>query len=155
HFISKAGLQYWTASAESWERTERAAKEGWFGRGQFAARFFAKRHAGFLTEFDFLTPEEFDQEPINRDFWRPQGLGSGVGTAIPIPTGENVSFLDHTRDRTRTFRTCHHPKTRRTAPASRAQRINVGALAAGAGVHRQRNPRRSRPSGAGSQRARK
>src|SRR5262245_41485944 len=74
HFISKAGLQYWTASAESWERTERAAKEGWFGRGQFAARFFAKRHAGFLTEFDFLTPEEFDQEPINRDFWRPQGL---------------------------------------------------------------------------------
>jgi hypothetical protein len=26
------------------------------------------RHAGFLTDLDILTPDEFDLEPIYRDF---------------------------------------------------------------------------------------
>ena len=54
---------------------------------------FAARHAGFLTEVDLFTPEELDQEPIYRDFWRPQGAGWAVGTVVPIPTGENVTFV--------------------------------------------------------------
>lgn len=51
------------------------------------------RHAGFLTDLDILTPDELDLEPVYRDFWRPQGVGWAVGTAIPIPTGENVVFV--------------------------------------------------------------
>jgi hypothetical protein len=67
--------------------------EGWFWRGQIIARSFAMRHAGFLTDLDILTPDELAQEPVYRDFWRPQGVGWAVGTAIPIPTGENVVLM--------------------------------------------------------------
>jgi DNA-binding CsgD family transcriptional regulator len=92
-FISKSNLQYWTASPENHERAERVASEGWFWRGQFATRGIAARYAGFLTESDIFTPEEWDLEPICRDLWRPLGIGWVVGSTIPIPTGENVTFL--------------------------------------------------------------
>jgi hypothetical protein len=89
-FIKKADLQYWTASPGSYERAEKMVNGDWFWRGQVVARAFAMRHAGFLTELDVFTPDELDQEPIYRDFWRPLGIGWAVGTAVPIPTGETV-----------------------------------------------------------------
>jgi DNA-binding CsgD family transcriptional regulator len=92
-FITKADVQYWTASPGSHERAEKLVNEGWFWRGQVITRAFAARHAGFLTELDILTPDELDLEPIYRDYWRPQGVGWAVGTAIPIPTGENVILI--------------------------------------------------------------
>src|SRR5271165_7324688 len=49
-FISKARLQYWTASPENRERMKRFVNDDWFWRGQVAARLFGARHAGFLTE---------------------------------------------------------------------------------------------------------
>src|SRR5262249_13240680 len=67
--------------------------DGWFWRGQLAARGLAAHHAGFLTDLDLFTHDELDQEPIYRDFWRPQGAGWVVGTVVPIPTGENVIFV--------------------------------------------------------------
>jgi PAS domain-containing protein len=51
------------------------------------------RHAGFVTDLDVFTRDELDLEPIYRDMWRPRGAGWGAMTAIPIPTGENVSFV--------------------------------------------------------------
>jgi len=66
--------------------------EGWFWRGTMAARLFAARHAGFLIDVEYFTPDELDREPLYHDFWRPQGIGVVVGTAIPIATGENVCF---------------------------------------------------------------
>jgi hypothetical protein len=92
-FVAKAGLQYWTAAPLNRDRTERLVSEGWYWRGQFAARAYAARHAGFLTDLDIFTRDELDQEPLYRDFFRPQGVGSVAGTAIPIPTGEKVSFV--------------------------------------------------------------
>ncbi|MGH8597710.1 MAG: helix-turn-helix transcriptional regulator [Gammaproteobacteria bacterium] len=92
-FITKADVQYWSASTGGRDRAGRVVNEGWFWRGQLAARGFAARHAGFLTDLDIFTRDELDQEPIYRDFWRPLGIGWIVGTAIPIPTGENVSFV--------------------------------------------------------------
>jgi DNA-binding CsgD family transcriptional regulator len=92
-FITKAQVQYWTASPIIRERAGRMVNEGWFWRGQLVSRSVAARHAGFLTEADLFTPEELDQEPIYRDFWRPQGAGWAVGTVVPIPTGENVIFV--------------------------------------------------------------
>jgi len=56
-------------------------------------RLFAERQAGFLIDVEFYTPKEITQEPVYRDFWRPQGIGWAMGTAIPIPTGENASFV--------------------------------------------------------------
>jgi hypothetical protein len=46
-----------------------------------------------MTELDAFTPDELNREPIYRDFWRPQGVGWAVGTAIPIPTGEKISII--------------------------------------------------------------
>jgi DNA-binding CsgD family transcriptional regulator len=92
-FITKADVRYWTASPVIRDRAERLVNEGWYWRGQFASRSYTMRHAGFLTDLDVFTPDELDQEPIYRDFWRPLGVGWVVGTLIPIPTGENMAFV--------------------------------------------------------------
>jgi DNA-binding CsgD family transcriptional regulator len=92
-FISKADLRYWTASPENRQRMTRFVNDGWFSRGQVVARLFGARHAGFLTELDAFTRDELDLEPLYRDMWRPVGIGWVVGTAIPIPTGENVILV--------------------------------------------------------------
>jgi DNA-binding CsgD family transcriptional regulator len=92
-FITKDDVTFWTASPIAHEATAKFVKEGWFWRGQVVARLFAARHAGFLTELDLLTSDEWDLEPINRDIYRPLGVGWVTATAIPIPTGENVSFV--------------------------------------------------------------
>jgi DNA-binding CsgD family transcriptional regulator len=92
-FIAKSDVQFWTASPRNRDRAERMANEGWIWRGQLRARAIAARHAGFLTDRDLFTADEFDQEPLFRDLWRPQGIVWLVGTVLPIPTGENVNFL--------------------------------------------------------------
>ena len=92
-FVLKNDAQYCIASPEPRERAQRMIKEGWLSRGRIISRLFAQRHSGFLIDVDFYTPEELDQEPIYRDMWRPQGVGWGMATAIPIPTGENAMFV--------------------------------------------------------------
>jgi len=92
-FVLKNDAQYCITSAEPRERAQQMIKEGWLGRGRVISRLFAQRHSGFLIDVDFFTPEELEQEPIYRDVWRPQGVGWGMGTAIPIPTGENAMFI--------------------------------------------------------------
>jgi DNA-binding CsgD family transcriptional regulator len=92
-FISNADVTSWTASKLAHEATAIFVKEGWFWRGQVVSRLFAAHHAGFLTDLDMFTLDELDLEPIYRDAWRPQGVGWAVATAIPIPTGEKVSFV--------------------------------------------------------------
>ena len=47
-FITKADVQYWTASPGSHERAGKLVNEGWFWRGQIITRAFAARHAGFF-----------------------------------------------------------------------------------------------------------
>ena len=93
-FITNEGLISWTASRIAHDRTALFVKEGWLFRGQILARLFAARHAGFLADLDLFTPDELDQEPIYRDMYRSRlGIGWAAATAIPIPTGENVSFV--------------------------------------------------------------
>jgi hypothetical protein len=88
-FIANGDVTSWTASKREYEATAIFVKEGWFWRGQLAARGFAARHAGFLADLDLSTREELDQEPIYRDMWSQWS----VFTAIPIPTGEKVSIV--------------------------------------------------------------
>jgi DNA-binding CsgD family transcriptional regulator len=92
-FVLKNDAQYCITSPEPRERAQRMIKEGWLWRGRIISRLFAQRHSGFLIDVEFFTPEELEQEPIYRDVWRPQGVGWGMATAIPIPTGENVMFV--------------------------------------------------------------
>jgi DNA-binding CsgD family transcriptional regulator len=89
YILNRAGT-HWTVSPDAREHAQKAVNEGWLGRGQFAARLFGARHAGFLVEYDVFTPDELEVEPIYRDFMRPVGLGWGAGTVFPMPTGEKI-----------------------------------------------------------------
>jgi DNA-binding CsgD family transcriptional regulator len=66
--------------------------EGWPTRTDRATRLLAARHAGFLGDLDVYTREEMDREPVFTDFLRPRGLGWGIATGIPVPTGETLIF---------------------------------------------------------------
>src|SRR5215471_52318 len=91
--VSKDNVLHWVASPEPRERAERFVKEGWLWRGEIVAKLFALRIPGFVIDVEFFTLEELDREPIYREVWRPEGIGWGMATAIPIPTGENVTFI--------------------------------------------------------------
>jgi DNA-binding CsgD family transcriptional regulator/PAS domain-containing protein len=91
-FISKGDVIHWVASPEPRQRAEQVVRGGLL-RGQIVPRLFALRLPAFLIDVDYFTPEELDREPIYRDVWRPQGVGWGMGTAIPMPTGENATFI--------------------------------------------------------------
>jgi DNA-binding CsgD family transcriptional regulator len=67
-------------------------KDGWPARSSRAARLFAAQHAGFLGDLDVYTREEIEREPVFTEFLRPRGLGWGVATAIPVPSGDMLVF---------------------------------------------------------------
>ena len=147
-FIINADVTFWTASPIVHQAAAKFVKEGWFWRGQLAARSFAARHAGFLTDLDLLTPDELDLEPIYCDFWRSLGVGWAVATAIPISTGENVLF-------TLTRRIERGPVERAVVQKLDELRPHLARsalLSARLQLERARatSARRSRPPGAGS-----
>ncbi|MEO7220914.1 MAG: helix-turn-helix transcriptional regulator, partial [Devosia sp.] len=53
-------------------------------------RLFAYNHAGFVQDLDVFTREEWEADPIRRELWAPRGLGWGVATHLPMPTGESI-----------------------------------------------------------------
>ncbi len=57
-------------------------------RGYRRERVFGARHAGFLVDNDITTDQEHENDPVVRDFLRPQGLGWATGTAVSLPTGD-------------------------------------------------------------------
>lgn len=61
---------------------------GWYKRSPRAARVFAARHAGFLTDLDIFTREELDREPVYTEFLRPRGFGWAAATGIEAPSGD-------------------------------------------------------------------
>jgi DNA-binding CsgD family transcriptional regulator len=91
--ITKADVQYWTSAPRNREFVGKMVQEGWLWRAHMAERFFAARHPGFLTWLDIFNSDELDQESVFREVWRPHGVGCGIATAIPVPTGENVVLL--------------------------------------------------------------
>jgi DNA-binding CsgD family transcriptional regulator len=91
--VSKDNVLHWVASPEPRQRAEKFVKEGWLWRGQIISKLFALHIPGFLIDIEFFTPEELDREPIYQEVWRPEGVGWGMATAIPLPTGENATFI--------------------------------------------------------------
>ncbi|GJE53344.1 hypothetical protein GOFOIKOB_6423 [Methylobacterium tardum] len=67
-------------------------EEGWFARTDRTRRLLAKRHAGFVTDLDVFTPEEFAREPVFREFLIPRGFGMGAASVINVPTGDQLIF---------------------------------------------------------------
>jgi DNA-binding CsgD family transcriptional regulator len=88
--FSREGIRWRASLGANEQRMQRMVNERWLERGQFAARLFGARHAGFFTENDVFTSDELDIEPLYRDFMRPNGFGWGAGTVLPLPTGEKI-----------------------------------------------------------------
>ncbi|MEG9524959.1 MAG: hypothetical protein MIL41_04205 [Hyphomicrobiales bacterium] len=65
---------------------------GWLTRTDRTMRLMAKRHAGFVTDLDVYTPEEFEREPVFREFFNPRGFGMGAASVITVPTGDQLVF---------------------------------------------------------------
>jgi DNA-binding CsgD family transcriptional regulator len=89
-FTIDANNQRWIGSPDIVDRMKEYIAAGWPARTDRPARLLAKRHAGFIDDLDVYTPEELETEPVFAEFLRPRGLGRGVATAIPVPTGDTL-----------------------------------------------------------------
>ncbi len=65
-------------------------ERGYQHQDERTRRLLAKRHAGFVTDLDVFSLEEWQADPIRNAFWVPLGLGWGIATQIEIPSGENI-----------------------------------------------------------------
>lgn len=53
-------------------------------------RLLEMRHPGFLADLDVLSADEVAAEPLFQDFLIPRGYGSGVATAVTVPSGDSI-----------------------------------------------------------------
>lgn len=79
----------WVASSPQADEIIKAHFEQ-FGSNLRTTRLLAKAHPGFITDYDILTQEEIDAEPVYRDFLIPRGYGYGVGTNILPSPGDMI-----------------------------------------------------------------
>jgi DNA-binding CsgD family transcriptional regulator len=65
-------------------------ERGYQFRDERTQRLLGHNLAGFVQDLDVFTPEEWEADPIHREFWAPAGMGWGVATHVPMPTGESI-----------------------------------------------------------------
>jgi DNA-binding CsgD family transcriptional regulator len=91
-FAAHSRVLNWTASASLTETFRAYVEDGWLRRCTRRACLLTHTHPGFLVEHDLWKQDELDSNPIYRDFLLPLGLGWSAGTALPMPTGDNIVF---------------------------------------------------------------
>jgi DNA-binding CsgD family transcriptional regulator len=62
-------------------------------RTQTTARLIQANHPGFLTDEEVFSPDIREQDPLFKELLQPHGIGSSMGTAIGMPTGDFALFL--------------------------------------------------------------
>ena len=90
-FTDTPGQIQWICSAAIHDVIEKWSSE-WLERNTRGHRLIAIREPRFLTDLDGFTREELEHEPLYRDFFRPNGLGWCVGTAIRSPSRDTLVF---------------------------------------------------------------
>lgn len=99
-FSARDRVLKWTSSDNLNDIFRSYVEDGWFGRCPRRICLFGKSLPEFFVENDFWTPDQLDQNPIYRDFFRPRGLGWSAGTGLQMPTGDHIVFSierDHSR----------------------------------------------------------
>lgn len=89
-FAARERVLNWTSSIKLQETFRTYLDEGWLLRCTRRACLLTSKIPGFLVEQDIWTKDELDTNPIYRDFLRPRGLGWSAGTAMRMPTGDNL-----------------------------------------------------------------
>lgn len=91
---------HWTASDTVRDVFADYVNDGWFTRCSRRVCIMNANEPGFFTEQDFWTEDQMGADPIYRDFFRPRGLGWSAGTALRIPSGDNIVFsIERTLER--------------------------------------------------------
>lgn len=83
---------FWTASGNIRDVFADYVTDGWFAKCSRRVCLMGQTQPSFFGELDFWSEEQLAQDPIYRDFFRPRGLGWSAGTALRIPTGDNIVF---------------------------------------------------------------
>lgn len=91
-FAVREQAVHWTASAGLYEVSKGYFDAGYPGRDDRTARLLAYDHQGFVTDLDVFTREEWEADPIRREYFVPRGYGWGVATGIKVPTGDLLIF---------------------------------------------------------------
>src|ERR1700722_4091918 len=99
-FTANRTVINWTASASLQAGMQAFVAGDFYTRSSIAARTLASGHSGFLREYDIFTDDELANDPVYRDLLWPVGLGCCAGTAIRLPTGDEL-FLSVERERSR------------------------------------------------------
>lgn len=91
-FAVRGEAAHWTASPGLHEMSRGYFEGGYPGHDDRTARLLAYDHPGFVTDLDVFTREEWEADPIRREFFVPRGFGWGVATGIKVPTGDLLIF---------------------------------------------------------------
>jgi DNA-binding CsgD family transcriptional regulator len=99
-FSARDRVLKWAASEKLDDIFRSYVEDGWFTKCPRRICLFGRSLPGFFVEQDFWTPDQLDNNPIYRDFFRPHGLGWSAGTGLQLPTGDHIVFTierEHSR----------------------------------------------------------
>jgi DNA-binding CsgD family transcriptional regulator len=91
-FAQNGDEHKWIASEGIADLFHEFVMDGWAKINPRPVRLGALNHLGFVTDLDAFTPEELDNDPVYRDFYRKKGVGWATGTMIRVPSGDNLYF---------------------------------------------------------------
>ena len=91
-FAVRNGAVRWVASPSFSDLATGYMERGYAGNDNRTARLLGAHHAGFLTDLDVFSREEWEADPIRRSYWEPRGYGWGVATNVEVPTGDLLIF---------------------------------------------------------------
>ncbi|WP_055049278.1 helix-turn-helix transcriptional regulator [Devosia sp. A16] len=91
-FAVREQAVHWTSSAGLYEMSKGYFDAGYPARDDRTARLLAYDHPGFVTDLDVFTREEWEADPIRREYFVPRGYGWGVATGVKVPTGDLLIF---------------------------------------------------------------
>ncbi|MCJ8508224.1 LuxR C-terminal-related transcriptional regulator [Rhizobium lemnae] len=80
------------SSASLAELDTKMVTEGWLQRNTRADRLLTIQHQGFVDEAKYVSPADYQAEPIFTEVLDPLGYGFGASTFITGPSGDKIIF---------------------------------------------------------------
>lgn len=91
-FNTRAANTRWRASHGIMDLITRILEEDWTRNNPRAQQLITEPHHGFQNEAEHFTEEQYNEYPFYKELMQPLGYGFGAGTAILIPSGDNIVF---------------------------------------------------------------